>query len=81
MVISLLEKSAPMVGLKFSVNLLCSNIWIRLVFPTPESPIATILTKHFLSELETGIRYTYGGELALEVSKSYGDPRGRDARS
>ena len=49
--ISLLLKSAPIVGLKFSVNLLCSNIWIKEVFPTPESPIATTFTKHFFSPL------------------------------
>jgi len=50
-VTSLLLKSAPIVGLKLSVNRECSNIYIREVLPTPESPIATTFTKHFFSPL------------------------------
>ena len=48
-VISLLLKSAPIVGLKLSVKRECSNYYISDVLPTPESPIATTLTKHFFS--------------------------------
>ena len=43
--ISLLEKSAPIVGLNCSENVLCSNIYISEVLPTDESPITTTLTK------------------------------------
>jgi len=49
--ISLLLKSAPIVGLKLSEKRLCSNIYISDVLPTPESPIATTFTKHFFSPL------------------------------
>ena len=51
---SLLLKSAPMVGLKLSVKRACSNIWIKEVFPTPESPMATTFTKHFFSGMAVG---------------------------
>tara|TARA_B110000285_G_C14937453_1_gene520307 strand:+ start:665 stop:883 length:219 start_codon:yes stop_codon:yes gene_type:complete len=60
-----LLKSAPIVGLNESENLLCSKFWIIDVFPTPESPIATTLTKHFFSPL-----LIYGDAATSKVGSS-----------
>ena len=45
---SLLEKSAPMVGLLYPVILPLRYCWRSVVLPTPESPRITIFKKFFL---------------------------------